>query len=470
MNLSRTVSILFVIRIGNVILRLAGLVLFIRLLGTTAFGSFILFLGVHGLLVVVVDFGLNGAVEKRLSGDASTNVLATAAGLKLALIVPVLLAVIALETPANSYLGADLAVILIPAVLAHQFGRLTIHGLRGELRVAEAAVVAFIRRVVFISIGLIFVAFDWGVVGLVAAYVGGWTVTAVVGGIRISTPLGRPTKTAARSLLDFSKYNFVASVIGSSIYQWLDVLVIGLYLTTTHVAAYEAAWRIAAALVLLSQSIAVTLFPQVSDWQARDALESVSQVFPDAVAGALVLVLPAMVGAPFVAAELLRTVDPGVKIAATALILLTLGKVPEAVNGIVGRVLLGLNRPDLVARAAIVFIVTNLVLNLLLVPFAGLAGAAVATSLAFLVNASLNARYLSQFIAAQFVSKALQEFVVASILMGGILAVLTRYRPVDGTVELFVTIVTGVVTYALILFLLPESRESLFRLIDTISK
>ena len=55
----------------------------------------------------------------------------------------------------------------------------------------------------------------------------------------------------------------------------MDVAIIGLFLTHTHVGTYEIAWCVTTVSILFSEAIAGTIFPQLSEWDADSAKERV---------------------------------------------------------------------------------------------------------------------------------------------------------------------------------------------------
>ncbi|MDZ7745945.1 MAG: oligosaccharide flippase family protein [Halobacteriales archaeon] len=79
-----------------------------------------------------------------------------------------------------------------------------------------------------------------------------------------------------RSLYDYAKFNGIWG-LGGHVYNWMDVIVIGFFLSQAAVGAYELAWRLTTTAIMFSTVFARVLFPQLSAWQADGAIEKVTR-------------------------------------------------------------------------------------------------------------------------------------------------------------------------------------------------
>lgn len=469
MRLFRTVLRVFASRIFSALLGIVGLVVFTRVLGAEQFGVFILFQALIRMLSVVTDFGIHGAIEKRISEGVDESILGTGLALTIGLLVVTNVAILAIREPINAYLGAQLASFLVVALTLEQLGKAFMRTLTGELKIGQAQEAMLVRQFAFYALGIILVLFGLDIEGIVASLVASWFGFCGWAYYSISTPIRRPSIAAARSLVSYSKHNFLASVVGSQAYSWLDTLVIGLFLTGSAVTAYEIAWRITGLIMLLSRSIARTIFPQISQWDAEGDWDSIERVIPNAIAGGLLLVIPAIVGAAIFGERILRFVfGPEVAVAALPLFILMVGKIPEAVNVVLGPVLLGMNRPDLAARAVGAFIAVNVALNFVLVQLFGLTGAAVATVVAFTINASLVAYYLSKFLTIRLDYRLVGVSVLAALVMGAVLVSVQYVVPVETLPALVAMIGIGVICYGSALLLSPSIRDQMIRAVKSV--
>lgn len=469
MNFTRTVVVDFLSRLGRAVISLAAIALFVEELGIGGFGTFVLFEAVLMVGGIFADFGIGSAVQKRIRELPGPEVVSTAITLKLGLLLCLTTIVLLFRDGLNSYLGEPLALFVPLAVGIQQIGRIGLHALRGDLRVSQASFVQLLGDSAFLISGYWFVSIGAGVQGLVYGFLVGWSIVSILTFKLFGYSLAIPTKNVGKSVLDFSRYSFISSVAGGALYSWMDTLVIGYFLTPGAVGIYETAWRVSRAVSLVSQSIGTALFPRVSDWHSTESLVRIRQAVDDSVTASLSVVFPAIIGGILFGTELLSVAFGGeTTAAAIPLVVLLIGKLPEAANDVLGRALFGVDLPRYTAHSAILFIAVNIILNLLFVPWVGILGAAIATSIAFTVNTGLNAYYVRKNIGFQPSWWEIGHFVIASLGMGIGLMFVSRLVIVQTAVQLTTIVFLGVLLYATILLLLPGTRRHLREVIGNI--
>lgn len=461
MNLAKSSVKVFLGRTTGTVVVFLGITYFARNLGSHQMGVFFLFQALLGMLAIPADLGVSGSVAKRISeGEPRGKVLSTALAIKLVPLSVLVLGILLLQAYVNEYVGAEIAVLLVVAVVLQEFAKLTIEFLNGELRVGETALPSLSRQVVFVGLGAILVSLGMGMFALVYGVIAGLAVMLVWGAYKSSLSFDRPSISQARSLFDYSKYAFISS-IGGYFYSWMDVAVIGFFMTQSDVGVYEIAWRVSAVLMLFSHPIATTIFPQVSQWSADDATERIETLLPEVIAPSLLFVIPAFFGVASLSREILGLVfGPEYTAGWLVLIILASEKLLQAVHIILGRSLQGIDRPDLAAKAGVVAMVLNLVLNIVLVLEFGIVGAAVATAVSFIVNSALHAYYLSRFVSITIPYVRIAGSVVASLGMClGIVAAQSTIA-VDTLPRLLATVFLGVLLYGGFVLLIPSLRTT----------
>lgn len=470
MKLARTTAIVFAVRIFSQVLQAIGLIYFAQALGAHLLGVFVLFQAIVLMFGFIADMGIDGALEKRISEGYGGHIVGSAILLKGVIFALLGVGIVLAQEPINAYIGETLALLLIPVLAVRQTQKVVTKVLKGELRVSEAALLELFQRTTFVVFGILLVFLGHGVLGLVASMILSSGLLTIVGLLRIDTPISRPTMSAIRSLVAFSKYNVIASVVGGYLYSWLDTLLIGWFLPQSHVAAYEIAWRITGIVMMLSRSIGQTIFPQISEWDVKKEHERIKDIIPDAITGALLLVGPAIVGVTLFASEILGFLfGPEFAMANIVLFILMIAKIPEGINTVTGRVLLGMDRPELVAKAVSIFIVLNFGLNLLLIPLYGIKGAALATSISFTINAALTIYYLYPLLEIRVNFHDLFIISLASLGMGLGLYGLTLLVAVTTVPILLTMIALGGVMYFALLALSKNFRQKLYVTYESIT-
>lgn len=462
MNVSRASVRVFLGRVGMTLLSFVALAYFARELGSAGMGVFFLFQALLTMLATGTDAGLATAVEKRISGgkDAGT-VLSTGGALILGLVAVVGVVLLAARGAVNDYVGAEIAALLAIGLALRQVMRLLYAGIRGDLRVGEIADLQVTTTVVQFGLAAALVAAGVGPLALVIGVLAGTTAGAGLAAWKLRPALALPGAGQARSLLGYAKYNIVPSV-GLQVHNWMDVLVIGWFLGQSAVGVYEIAWRVAGVTTLLAGAIGTSLLPQASAWEEAD--ERVGRLVSAAFVPALVLIVPAAFGATVLAPDILSVIfgaEFATAGAGAVLVVLVAGKAPEAIQIVVGKTLLGLDRPDLVARATVATLLLNLVGNVALVPRFGLLGGAAATTLSFTVGMYLRARYLGERVPLQFPARKVGWCAVASGAMAAVVWAVRSAVPPRNVPQLFALVGLGALVYAGGVVVYPPLRREL---------
>jgi len=368
----------------------------------------------------------------------------------------------------NNYVGERVALLLIVAIVAHELYKFGVQIVSAELRVGETATLRLTYKLVWVVAGYAMLQYDLGIKSLIYGLILGYTVPFLWAMYKRSTPFRQPAMEHARSLVMYSKYNFLSAVSGY-FYNWMDILVIGLFLTPAQVGAYEVAWRVTAVVTVGSTAIAHTIFPQISRWDADEAVKRIERLIPQAVTPSLIIAVPSFFGTLLFSREILTFVfDAEYSIAWLVLIILMAEKVLLSIHVITGRSLKATDHPDLAARAAVIAITANLTLNLVLVWQYGIIGAAVATVVSFGLNTLLCIRYLSRYLTIRLPWNEVVRVVAASLGMTLILFGIDSVIIVDTLLRLIVVIGFGVTIYSGFILLFPVLRTKVFESIQLV--
>ena len=460
MNLARASVALFGVELFNTALGFVSMIYFARELGATVLGIFFLFEASLYTMATVVDFGLRGAVEKRISaGDDPARMFGAAVVLKLLLIAVVATIVLAFRGPIDAYLGTSLTLELVAVVVAFELAMLVVHVLQGELRAGQTAILHFARSLAFVVVAVGLIQYGYGVHALVYGLLASYVVLFAGGVFRLSTPIARPGRRHLRSLYDYAKFNGIWG-LGGHVYNWMDVIVIGLFLTQAAVGAYELAWRLTTTAIMFSTVFARVLFPQLSALEADGAVEKVTTLLSDATTTSLLLIVPSVVGVYLLAEEILGVVfGPEYTIAAAAFVVLMVEKLPQAVNLVFDKGIQAFDQPRYGAIATAISLTANIALNFALVPRYGLVGAATATLVSVVVNTAILGYYLGRLTPLRFPVRDVGWCVVASGAVGLVLVGLTRVVAVDTMGRLLGAVVLAVVVYGVTVLIAPSLRE-----------
>lgn len=460
MDLVRSGARLFFARIGSALIGFLGLVLFARYISPSQLGSFFLFEGLVGLLLIIADAGIRGGVEKRISeGNDAQKVVAS--GLLVALIPYLLVSVgvIVLRDALNGYLDARIAIFIPIAILTKQLLEFWTNVVKGELRVGETAPLRLLYQLSFVICAL-FLIYQWSSVeALVVAFLFGNIIGALYG-IRISNvSIGFPSWEAIVSILSYARYNAISS-FGGYLYGWIDILFIGWFLTSAAVSPYELAWRVTVMVGLLSTVVANTIFPQISSLQG-DTSER-RELISNATSVTLLFVIPAFGGAMVLSNEIMSVVfGDRYGHAGMVLVLLMLERVSHAIRIIAGRGLQAVNAPRFAAKATILAGLSNGILNILLIPRYGIEGAAVATLVSFSISTILHIYYVQKTVGYHLRWRDIQIYSVATVIMVIVLTSVSNIITIGSIPVLFGIIGGGAIVYFSILLTIKTTQVRL---------
>lgn len=462
MNLRRSVLKLFASNIASSVVTFVGIALFARLLGATGIGIFFLFEAALGIFAIVSDFGVRDGVEKRISEGGDVGALfSSGVVLKSLFLTPFILGVLLFRGEFNQYIGAEVAVYFAVALVLREAAYLLIGVLRGELQVEETAVIRFSQHGVWFLTTLLLLYLGYDARGMILGLLAGLGAMLLIALYRVDLQIGTPSVEHMRTLFAYSKYSFVSSV-GGTAYNWIDVLVIGFFLTQAAVGVYEVAWRVTMVVMLFSYALSTTIFPRISSWDAQDKQQLIESLIPKVLVLSFALTIPAVVGSSLLSKEILSVVfGPEYRTAWAVLIVLMVEKLFQAPHIVIGRSLQAIDRPDLGAKAAAVAMLLNLMLNVILVSLFGIIGAAIATTVAFSVNALLHALYLSRFVEIRFPYKEIAISGVATLGMACTLVVFKIVFPAGNPAGLAAAILLGALSYSVLLLSVEPMRTSL---------
>lgn len=462
MDLTKSTVKIFGSRTAGMAVNFIGITYFSRELGAFQIGVFFLFQALLNLLSMVADLGIRSAMEKRISeGNPAGRVLTTAGVMKLLPVSAVAVLILLVRTYLNEYVGQEVAVVLVAAIVFHELGHLAVQTLNGELRVGETALLLFAQRVAWVALGVLLIIIGFEALGLVYALVGSYVVLTIWGFWRASVGLAWPSREMARSLFDFAKFSALTAA-GWQVFNWIDVLVIGMFLAQNFVGAYEIAWKVAGMTLLLVASIRTVIFPQMSAWEAEGNIGEVETLLPKALLGSSFFVVPAFFGSLLLSREILVLVfGEEYRIVAVVLVVLMLQKLVQATNAVVSQSLQAVNFPKLVAVAMFVGAFANVMLNFAFVPRFGVVGAAVATFSSYLLMTSLKVHYLARYISIEVPVAELSWYVIASIVMLGPILLVKTTIGIDTFYDLFATVVLGVAVYLSASALHPTIRSKM---------
>ncbi|MXR51175.1 oligosaccharide flippase family protein [Halovenus sp. WSH3] len=469
MRLARETLIHFVGSVGTSIAGFLGTIVIARLLGAEA-------LGIYSLAIALLFWldlpttGIQQTIMKRVSEGTDREQYFTVGVLLNACLVAVVgITVLVAEDAVNAYLGADLALFLVVLFAANvTFGTL-ISGLQAQKRVGVSGLLRGVERFLRTGFQFVLIIASYAVVGLVVGHALSLLVAAAVCLLFYEIGLELPTLDQLRDSLAYAKYAWASSIKGQA-YGWLDTIVLGVFVSASLIGIYEVAWSLASTLILVNNSIGQTLFPELSELNEQDDHTTIRQHLEEAMAFSGIVVLPGLVGAAILGTDLLRIYSPEFTEGSLVLLILIVARMANSFGKVFYTSTYALDRPDLAFRIVIPVILTNLILNVVLISQIGWYGAAIATAITGVVNLVLSyavLRYLLGTITLP--SGEIAKQTLASLVMGGAIYILTTVVPTSSVTTVVLVFVGAAIYTVSLIGISGRFRRKLFGVVGSFS-
>jgi len=452
MPILKNSSRVFVFKLGSSITVFGAIALFSKWVGGDIVGGFFVFEALLSMFVILADLGIKEAAEKRLSeGNYQAEILGAALVLKTVTVSVFSIVVLVFSDMMMSYLEIEDIRLIILALFVMDFYQFGLKVLRGQQKIILASAINLLKHLLWVIVSSVLILFDLRL-PLITGYISALFIVNIVllGTVKL-TP-AYPAKERYLSLFTYAKDAFVAYLGGFS-YQWVDVLILGLFVPNYAIAAYEAAWRVTEGILLIPRSMASSAFPEISALNERDELYSVDTILAKMIFLSLVITVPTFLGAVIVGKSLLSIVfRPEFSLAATVLVIFSFQAIIQSLHHIFTRSLQGIKLQSVVAISSVVSVVLNAIMNIVLIPQHGIIGAAVSTTFSYTVGTLIVwLRFRMEF------KNYFPKQIVLWVLSSSLIMILYTYfisRIVDlmSVIGLLLVIISSAIFYTTLLF------------------
>jgi O-antigen/teichoic acid export membrane protein len=245
-----------------------------------------------------------------------------------------------------------------------------------EMIVRNIAQVLITVALILNGVGVAAAAFGWLGATVVALIVGTYWMEKHLGPILTSDA---PANLQRRKIIRFSAPLVLGSAAGTLL-SHIDTFMLSYYLTETQVGFYNAALPTAALIQLPYIALRRLTMPSLS--ALKENFESdVPQTVKTLTRWALMTCLPLFGGVVLFPGESLRLLFGGPYVSAsTALVILAAGRIVDVATGYMSEVLSAYGETKILFKNSFVQLAINIGLNIALIPFLGIVGAALATA------------------------------------------------------------------------------------------
>ena len=481
-----------IILIGNIIFRIGGYVyrfLMAILLGPTAYGILGITLPFQGIFQTLSAGGLPPAIAKYVAEyeavnekDMARQTIYTALKIMvfLGLLFGVLMIFVVAPWLAYSYLGKPAALVPLQIVGLITPFSVIVGAFRGAFQgVYKMEYIVYTRAVeqlgmilfatAFVLIGLSTIGALWGTVlgyslSVVAAvYIFKFHMAKFIPPASENFVFTRRDELKlASTLVKFSIPVIITAIAEMLIYN-ICTIVMGRFLTFADIGFFAAADPIARLPLIISISIATTILPASSEAFKLKDIGALQKYVSEAYKFSLLFVVPMCVGLALFAAPTLRILyfkNPAYVAGASALAILSLGMTFYSIFAISTSIIQGIGNPRIPMYILVGGAIVTGVLNWVMVPSMGIAGGALATSIACFLMMVPCIYFVFRLTKTKAPTKSIVKILVASGIMG-IFAYFIPKTTVFLFPGIFVCIVVYFVALLLVKFFQKDDIDSL---------
>ncbi|GAB7095465.1 lipopolysaccharide biosynthesis protein [Halolamina litorea] len=360
-----------------------------RILGSGGLGTYYLILSLVAWLGIAVKMGVPSSITKRISegtDDAAYAVAGTSISILLFVVVSAL--VLLFREQVNEYIGHPAAVIVVLFLGVNLAQSITNSVLRGQHLVHISGVFTPIRTGSRSIVQIIGLLSGLGLTALYIGYTAGYVLVALFGlwvALKNFQNMRLPNRKHYRELISYAKFSWIGS-LRSRAFNWVDVTILGFFVSQSVIGIYTAAWNISVFLILFGGSLSQTLFPEMSSLSADEDSEAVADLFETALAFSGLILIPGLIGGTLLGEQLLRIYGDEFSQGGTILSVLIVATLIQGYQRQFTTTLNALDKPEIAFRINAVFIAANVILNLSLIPYFQVIGAAAATATAVAIS------------------------------------------------------------------------------------
>ena len=446
-SVAKGATIIFAGLIAGNFLGMVNQIILGRFLGPEDYGLFNLSMSVVMIAGTLCVFGFFGALPrfipfhlKKKERNVVRSVIDFAAlfsfslGAILAIVVYVLSDRIAVAVFHDPRLAPALKVFAfaIPLHGLHQIVQGAIRGFKAAKY--EALLFSIGVRIVTISVFLLSLVLVQRLYGAIIAFIAGILVTTILGfwliRKRIFTDYrSYPRVPVARSVLSFSWPLALTGVVYLFVTK-TDKLMLGYFLSSKDVGIYTPASVIASLLDFVNSAFKYRFLPTVSEYFSRNDMAGLEPLYKSTSRWSFTVVYPIFLLILIFPKELL-TILYGSKYAGgyMALVALSLGIAVNDFSGTSGNILVAGGRTRLNLLCEVIAAVTNVCLNLLLIPLYGIVGAATATGLSYLTKNISSLSFVYKSYGMHPYSKKYLNVIASGLAAAAVVYVLKLYSP-----------------------------------------
>jgi O-antigen/teichoic acid export membrane protein len=456
-SIQRQSLIFLVSTISLTIVGFASTIYFAHVLGPAPLGAYFLFLAYFGILNLIGDGGFGGAAVKRISeGKESDEYFSAFVFIRIVLLAASVTVLLYAEPYLKDATSSGIFIWLLLALIVSVFSGSTAIGMYGSGRVGVSQISNFVDTILRILFQIMAIFLGFGVAGLAGGFVVGLIAGGLVNFRYLNLKLVRFRKSHLKNLSGFSFWIFLTAS-GSLVFSYADTVLIGFYMTNADVGIYRTAFQLTSVATFTTLAFHTVLYPKISSWEVQGKVREIENSLARAFTYSLLLAIPTCVGGWILGERLLFFLYGASFVeGAPALFFLLVVQIVNVFMYLGTMSLTALNRPRNVFWITVIASITNIILDIVLIPVLGITGAAIATLIAMTLNAFGALILLSRIISIKFEYTPVKNMLFATGCMGIFLLFIHFIFPLTNIAAVLTVVIIGTGIYVSVLFKLDK--------------
>lgn len=428
-----------------------GTVVFARVLGPQSFGGFYLLLAVAGIASRPVSGVAAAAKQRFASGSHSRGEILGTVWLAVTVSAVLVTVVGAAASPwIIHWTGIEAAgfvfVVLFIATVCFESAQ-TMLSATGRLSLESAADVLGSLLTLPVQIALVLLGF--GVFGMTVGYAVGNLIAAIIAMAFLSIRPMQPSIGVARSIWTYARFS-IPSRLFNKAYARLDIVVIGVIVSSTAAGYYEVGYKLTMPALYLSTVIGSGIFARVGNNYGIGGKEAMLADIRNSRTYSGVLALPLVAGA-LVVGDLVITTLYGTEYAPAAelLVWIAVYQFLRSQTIVLNMTLEGIDAPSKSLWSNVIATVTNIMLAIPAAMYFGAVGIVAATVIAEFVRFTVVRVYVRRELGVDPPKPNLRPQIVAAGLMALVVYALRAAISGDTVGYVLSLVCTGAAVYSL---------------------
>jgi len=431
---------------------------FAHALGPSVLGAYFLFLAYLGIFNLVGDWGFGSSAVKRISeGKEPNEYLSAFAFIRIILLSVSVTVLLFAEPYLKDITSSGVFFWLLLALIVSVFSSISGIGVYGAGKVGVSQISSVVDVIVRTLFQIIAVFLGFGIAGLAGGFVGGLIAGGIMNFRYLDLRLVRFRLSHLKNLSGFSFWIFLTSS-GSLVFSYADTILIGYFMSNADVGIYRTAFQLTLVASFTTLAFHTVLYPKISSWGVQGHLAEIENSLSRAFTYSLLLAVPTCVGGWILGDNLLYYLyGAAFTEGAPALVFLLLVQVVNVFMYLGTMSLAALNRPKDAFIITLIAAITNIILDIALIPVMGITGAAVATLIAMSLNALGALILLKRSISVKFEYGPIKNILYASGCMAIFLLFIHFFLPLAHVATVLTVVVVGAGIYTFTLLKLDRN-------------